>query len=251
MTLLAVQREFHTQLLSTGALPQAEATPQFRTGFEIYRNAYRTRLVACLRESYERVWSWIGDEAFDQAAIHHLILHPPHSWSLDHAGAGFDHTLAELYPAEPEVAELAWLEWQMQLAFRARNEAPIDPESFAVLTSAFEEREWGDMRLHLTASLAMRQITTACVEVWAAMDREEPWTGQLVLDRPATVMVWRQDLQPRFRIVQPVEACTLAAVLRHETFACICAVQGNDDAEATVGTMLGRWIVDGLVIGLG
>lgn len=249
MTLLAVQRQFHDQLLSADAPVHSSRAQKFQRGFGIYRNAYRARLVGCLRESYGRVWSWIGDEVFDRAAIHHLILHPPHSWSLDDAGAGFDRTLADLYSADPEVAELAWLEWQMQLAFKARDEETLDPQQFAALTSGFGDADWGNMRLELTASVAMHPIITACAELWAAMERDEPWSGALVLDRPATILVWRQDLQPRFRTVQAGEARALAAVLRRSSFSEICAAHGSDEAVAEAGTMLGRWIVDGLVIG--
>jgi Putative DNA-binding domain len=250
MNLLAVQRAFHAGLLSEEGLPQTGTTPRFRTGFAIYRNAYRARLMACLRESYDRVWSWIGDEAFDRAAIHHLILHPPHSWSLDDAGAGFDRTLAGLFPAEPEVAELAWLEWQMQLAFRSCDEPPLDPLRFAELTSGFDDRAWEAMRLRLGASVTIRKVTTACADIWAAIDHKVPPASPLALEFPASLLVWRKELHPRFRTLPPEEAAALGWVLQGECFAAVCASHASADAVPAVGAMLGRWIADGLVIDL-
>lgn len=250
MTLLAAQRQFHSNLLDPDAQVSGAPNAKFERGFGIYRNAYRARLISCLRESYERVWSWIGDEAFDRAAIHHLILHPPCSWTLDDAGAEFAATLSELFPDEPEVEELAWLEWQMQVAFKASDEAPIDPDRFTAMTREYGEAEWTSMRLFLSGSVALRQIKTACPEVWGAIDRGEPWTGRLSIDRPMSVLVWRQDLQPRFRTVQSHEAHALGLVLGQASFGCICAALGSDDAVSIVGAMLGRWITDGLVIDL-
>ncbi|MFC0588278.1 putative DNA-binding domain-containing protein [Novosphingobium aquiterrae] len=250
MILLAIQRQFHAGLLETAAETAKPATSPFERGFGIYRNAYRARLVACLRESYERVWSWIGDDAFDRAAIHHLISHPPRSWTLDDAGVGFADTLAELFPDEPEVAELANLEWQMQLAFKSHDEQPITPERFTDLTNEFGEAEWENMRLRISASAVLQPIATNCAEIWQAIARTEPWTGEIALEKPATILIWRQDLQPQFRVMPPLEADALALALGNATFAAICAASGSPDTVPEIGEMLGRWIVEGLVIGI-
>jgi hypothetical protein len=250
MSLLAIQRQFHAGLLDTGTESTCAASSRFERGFGIYRNAYRARLVACLRESYERVWSWIGDEAFDRAAIHHLICHPPHSWTLDDAGAGFADTLAELLPGEPEVAELANLEWQMQLAFKSGDEQPITSARFTELTNGFGEAEWENMRLRMSESAALQPLATNCAEIWQTIDRAEPWTGKIALEKAATILIWRQDLQPRFRVVPCLEADALALALGNATFEEICAAGGRPDAVPEIGGMLGRWIVDGLVIGM-
>lgn len=250
MSLLAIQRQFHAGLLDTGPESLRPATSRFERGFGIYRNAYRARLIACLRESYERVWSWIGDDAFNRAAIHHLISHPPYSWTLDDAGADFAVTLCALFPDEPEVAELAHLEWQMQLAFKARDEHPITPTRFTELTNGFGEAEWENMRLRMSATVILQTLTTNCAEIWQTISRTEPWTGQLALERPATILIWRQDLQPRFRVAPSLEADALALGLGNATFAAICAAGDSPDAVPEIGEMLGRWIVEGLVIGV-
>src|SRR3546814_3597676 len=90
----------------------------------VYRGNYRSALVEAMRSTYERTEKWVGEAAFRRAAAHHLIAHPPSSWTIDDAGAGFDRTCAELFANDPEVAELAWLEWTMLEAFTAPDVAP-------------------------------------------------------------------------------------------------------------------------------
>lgn len=251
MTLLSLQRQFHAGLLAAGPRPMSAHNARFERGFEIYRNAYRVRLVACLRESYDRVWSWIGDDAFDRAAIHHLILHPPDSWTLDDAGAGFDATLAELFPGEPEVAELAWLEWQMQLAFRAIDQTPVDPAQFSALTAQFGDADWQNVRFDMVASAALHPLKTSCAEIWAALERAEPFASSLMLETAQAVLVWRHELQPRFRMLADDEARALELVRADAPFEAICGLfdPGVDRQQAAsrAGALLGRWIVDGLI----
>lgn len=77
MSLAALQREFQTAIVNDCATTAGAR----EGGLAIYRNAYRARLLDCMRESYDRTWTWMGDEAFSAAACHHLILHPPGNWT--------------------------------------------------------------------------------------------------------------------------------------------------------------------------
>jgi hypothetical protein len=93
----------------------------------VYHYAYRAQLLECLRYTFERVWAWLGDSGFEDAARRHIEAHPPHSWTLSDYGNEFDRTLSGLYPDDREVAELAWLDWPLRRAFDGRMRQPSQP----------------------------------------------------------------------------------------------------------------------------
>ena len=162
MTLAALQTRFHGAITGSGAPDDAGWDEAQRRGLAVYRNAYRMRLVETLRASFEKTWSWIGDDSFDTAAIHHLVAHPPASWTLDEAGRGFAATLAELFPGDPEVAELAALEWDMSQAFIAADAVAATAQDFARKTAAYADEHWSAMRLEFIPSLLVRPVATDC-----------------------------------------------------------------------------------------
>lgn len=53
---------------------------------DIYRNNYRSAPIDALENTYERTARLAGRDAFRQAAILHVIEHPPTSWTLDLLG---------------------------------------------------------------------------------------------------------------------------------------------------------------------
>ena len=110
MSLAELQRDFIDRLLAEPGAAPAQVAARVAEGFSVYHYAYRSQLVACLKDSYERLWAWLGDDAFEAAARQHIARHPPHSWTLGDYGAGFAQTLAVLYPDDPEVAELGALD---------------------------------------------------------------------------------------------------------------------------------------------
>lgn len=256
MGLAETQRRFFAHV--TGAEEEGAALSlppewdaRMRAGLEVYRNAYRARLIAALRVSYERVWTWVGDEAFDAAAAHHLILHPPASWTLDDAGRGFDVTLVELFPQDPEVAELAWLEWAMQSAFTAADSDALDAAAFGARTARFDEDDWAALRLGFAPSLVSCPIRTACAQIWHAIAEEGDAPDPVLLDQPAVLVVWREGLTPRFRVLDTEEATALGIMTNGGTLSDVCEsladTLGDEQAAAQAGAMLGRWISDGLV----
>ena len=142
-TLSSCQQEFLAQLLDDArTLPRAW-TARHAAGMDVYRNAYRARLVDALRDTYPCTARWVGEDAFQQAAAHHAITHPPKSWTLDDVGEAFPDTLRELFAGDPEVAELGWLEWAMHRCFVAADAAPIDAAGFSAATASFKRGRLG------------------------------------------------------------------------------------------------------------
>lgn len=245
MSLAALQRAFQAAVVAED--DETDSDPD--RGLAVYRNAYRARLLECLRGSFDKTWAWIGDEAFAAAACHHVIAERPHSWTLDDVGHGFDATLAALFPRDPEVAELAWLEWAMAEVFTAPDARILTPDSFAAQTAGHAEAEWSALRLCPIAAIETRTVSTDCVALWDALEAATAPVGWS-LDSPRTALVWRENLRPRCRLIDRDEARALAALARGASFGKLCealvADRGAQGVE-TAGTFLGRWLSSGLL----
>ncbi|WP_095012764.1 DNA-binding domain-containing protein [Tsuneonella mangrovi] len=251
MTLAATQRAFMAQVLDEDAPLPRSWSDHARAGMAIYRNAYRARLIDALAETFPATRHWVGIEAFERAAAHHAIIHPPGGWTLDSAGSGFDETLAQLFAGDPEVGELAWLEWRMHMAFVARDAVPLDRKGFAALLSA--QGDAMDLRLTPMPGLAVRRVVADIPAIWRSAKAGEAPAGEVpMLAEPGGLVVWRDGFQPVFRATSALEADCLAHLRDGATFGAICslvAVALDDEARAAeqAGAMLARWIDDGML----
>ncbi len=133
MTLEQIQRDFRAHIVSGSPAIEAAIVGDARRGLAVYHHAYRANLIACLRDSFEKTAAWLGDDAFERAALGHIEANPPRSWTLGVYGHGFDDTLATRFPADPEIAELAWLDWRLRRAFDGPDVEIEDPAASADL----------------------------------------------------------------------------------------------------------------------
>lgn len=221
-------------------------------GMAVYRNAYRARLIDVLRNTFERTARLAGDDAFNQAAAHHLITHPPASWTIDLAGKGFSETCACLFANDPDVAELAWLEWEMHRVFTAADAAPLTAAEFAAATANFDAGQWENLRLELLPGTALRPVTHDLVKLWEALADPLQVPEAETLREPQWVLLWREGEQPVFVLVAEAEGLALAEMQRGGTFGSVCAALSHDaeaaaDAAARAGAMLLNWLRLGLV----
>ena len=249
--LSTIQRQFQAIVTGIEAAGIVDWPTDMRAGLAVYRNAYRSRLPDCLRGAFDKCRQWIGDDSFDAAAAHHLILHPPTSWTLDDLGLGFSDTLATLFPADPEIAELAWLEWEMQQIFTSPDSPVLAATDFADRALHFSEDDWLDLRLTFIPGMATRIVTTDCAALWRAIDTAAVMPPLELPSPDAMLLVWRQDMRSQFRLLDRVEAIGLPLMHAGASFEQLCAVlveaDGDDAGVAAAGTMLGRWMNDGLV----
>lgn len=249
MNLRDLQSDFCSFLRSDGAMPLASIAPAAQRGLHVYHYAHRATLAAALYDVFERTHAWLGDERFDEAATRYIAGHPPSSWTLADYGAGFDATLAALYPDHPEVAELAWLDWSLRAAFNGPDSPELDLAGLSGI-------DWDNARLAITPTLVFRPIATNVALIWQALDDGEAAPPAATrLPETGILSVWRQGLMPRFHTIETGEHAALLLARQGQSFGTICAQLGADHrspevAAASVGAMLGRWIAEGLLVGI-
>lgn len=136
-TLHELQRSLRDSLLHHAGDPACAHViadgidPAQRLG--IYRHTIESTLARALRLSFPAVRHLVGPEFFDGAARLFAAESPPHHAGLDQFGAGFPQFLANLPQAAalPYLADLARLEWQVDLVLHAREAAPLAVERLA------------------------------------------------------------------------------------------------------------------------
>ncbi|MBN8847497.1 MULTISPECIES: DNA-binding domain-containing protein [unclassified Sphingomonas] len=245
MSLLALQRDMRLWLTREDGDAAARLGDDTAPGLRVYQNNYRAQLAACLGESFERTRDWIGGEAFHRAVVAHVDRVPPHSWTLDAYGRDFPATLAALYPADPEVAELAWLDM-------ALGEAFVATDAVALTADDLTDIDWDRAVLRLTPTLDLGDLTTNATAIWSALaEGEEPPSVEL-LPEPGAILVWRQGYTARFRAIDQYERQALLSIRAGMRFADLCTAMadafGEEAGIARAGRMLGRWIGDGLIV---
>jgi hypothetical protein len=250
MTLAAQQHAFMAQILAEDQALPPHWDARMAAGLDIYRNAYRARLVEALRDTFPRTAKWVADEAFAQAAAHHLIASPPSGWTLDLVGQGFAETLGELFGDNPEVAELAWLEWAMHLAFVAADRSPLDAPGFAAAVSA-SEFDWSDLRLELIPGIHWRQVRYDCVALWRDLGNDNEAACAHAPGSPTCCVVWRDGHQPVCALWDSADSQVLEDFAKGHSFGQVCAQIAEhwpqEEALAKAGAALSKLVTSGMV----
>ena len=245
MTLLDLQRDMRAWLRSDSDTPVrrlggASAAP----GLRVYRNNHRASLIACLDESFARTRDWIGGAAFADAIDAHIARVPPSSWTLDAYPRDFPATLGGLYPNDPEVAELAWIEYALGEAFVAANAPTLAANELA-------DRDWDRAILHFTPSLDLAEAHTNAAAIWSALGAGEMPPAAQILPEPGATLVWRAHDVSHFRTLDAQEFQAVLMARAGLSFARLCTALvdtlGQDEGVACTGKYLGRWLADGLL----
>jgi len=242
MKLADLQNDFQRWL--THAAPDAAECLGPAAGLAVYQNNYRSQLVACLEHSYPQLQRWIGAEEFHRAAVRHIDACPPHAWTLDAYADGFHATLAEHFPRNPDLHELAWIEHALNTAFVAPDAAPLP-------LAALADIDWDSARLQLTPSLLHRPATTNAQAIWDAVwEGVEAPQGEM-LAALGGYIVWRKGLQSMLRQLDALEYEALCQLQQHGSFAEMCellaARLGEEEGVARAGAFLAQWISSELI----
>ena len=247
MMLAELQNDFRAWLVAAERGEAIAPGARGRAGLAVYQNNYRAQLMGCLEQSYPQLRARMGGESFRIAAIAHIDSHPPQAWTLDAYGQDFGATLSALYPDNPDLHELAWIELALSKAFIAHDAKPVPLQALADI-------DWDTAVLDVTPSFFSTAAVTNAERVWSAL-----WNGTSppeseMLDEPAGLLVWRSGYTSRMRQVDALEREALLELRASGSFAQLCdwlvGRLGEDAGVARAGELLARWLASELIIGI-
>lgn len=245
MMLADMQRDFQQWLVNADDGEPLQRQLASSLGLAAYQNNYRSQLVNVLKASYPQLLSRMGEEAFLPVAIHHIDQHPPSSWTLDEYGADFRQTLRAMYPHNPDLEELAWIEWALAESF-------VAPDATGMAIHELGDIDWDHAHLRLAPSFRQQVITTNVDAVWSALqDQSDPVEAEM-LDAQAGVIVWRRAFSSRLRQVDAIEHLALLSLYYDGSFNAMCDVVvehlGEAEGVSRAGSLLADWINSGIVV---
>ena len=244
MGMVELQRDIRAWLVKEDQWAAQRLGPDAAPGLRIYQNNYRAQLIACLDESFAHTRDWLGHDAFHRAIAAHIDRVPPSSWTLDAYTRDVPETLAALYPHDPEIAELAWLD-------RALGDAFVGPDAQPLSTAILSDVDWDRAVLHFTPTLDLTDATTNAAAIWAALAANEAPPAVELLPEAGALLVWRHEFISRFRMIDVDEQQAIILTRSGASFAELCtlliATHGETDGVALAGALLGRWLTDGLI----
>lgn len=275
--LRAQQQAFACALLAELPLDPRGATPVDLAGLlaagpvapariDVYRHAYRARLVSALRDNFETLARAMGDDAFAALAGAYVAANPSQQASIrwfghrlaefmdDCLAAGAAPAQADLVP-HPALADLARMDWALRGAFDAADGPVIGHATLAALPG----EAWPGLVLHLHPSLQTVALNWAVEPAWHAL-RDTPAGDEPDLAAPEplvhTLAVWRRGLETQWRALADSEAALLQAAAAGHPFGALCAcaaemVDEDDQAVPLVAGTLAQWLADGLISKIG
>jgi hypothetical protein len=240
------QSLFQHALLHEQPLPAGLIEPGVQAQFDVYRNAYRARLRAALRDNYEVLPRVMGDDAFDALADAYINAHPSRNYSL----RWFGHQLGAFMAAHdallphPALHDLALMEWALGSAFDAAQPPLLDPAELSALPGA----DWPDLRLALHPGVQVLALNWAVGPIWHALK-----AGQEDMPAPDALahhqLIWRDGLKPQWKSLSGAELIFVQGLQAGHTFGQLCEALadavGEEQAAQTAVTILTELLSSG------
>nr|WP_315458066.1 DNA-binding domain-containing protein [uncultured Sphingorhabdus sp.] len=225
--------------LETG---DAEFAMQFgdaaRAGLEVYLHNYRAQLMRCMDQTFPCTRAWVGIERFHTAVRYHIMAQPPTAWTLDAYPASFAAEVDTLFPDDAVTHKIALMELALNDAQTAADRSPLTRELLARLN-------WDNVALaHASGGNVLHHVSNAA-EIWSALSRAEQPPTAHIGEVPISILVWRSNWDPRYRILDQDEAEIFVQMSAPLPFADICIQLehklGEHAALQRAGLLLARW----------
>lgn len=218
--------------------------------FDIYRDAYRGRLIDALRDTFAHTAAYVGDGPFRDLAHEFVEVHPPRHYSIRWYGDVFAQWLGSAHPQDRDVAELASLDWALRSAFDSAEGEPLRAADVAALSP----EAWNCVGFRLHPAFRILELNRNTLAIWQALDGDTPPPATQALGSAAMLLIWRRETQPHFRTLEAEEGNALQALHEGASFAAVCSRLAEsrppEEAAALAGKWLRRWIEEELLVEL-
>ncbi|MEO8101828.1 MAG: DNA-binding domain-containing protein [Betaproteobacteria bacterium] len=252
-SLLGLQGEFlaclHNLPHNFAALVSDAGPLSRQRRLQIYHHAYRARLVEVMQDVFERTWAYLGDDAFEACARGFIDAHPARDRTLNDFGGAFPAWLAERFPDDGEVAEIAMIDVMMRRAFDGADAVPLRIGELA----ARPPGDWATLGFAFHPTMAMAPAVFNAASLWDALEQGRAPPGAARLPDPLTLLVWRRDFRPHFRTIDSMEAAAIDHLCAGKSFArtgeMLAAGYPQSDVAAWLGGRLRQWLDEELLVG--
>lgn len=254
-----LQAQFQNSVLEGGdAILDAisnGAQEEKSTLFDVYRDAYRLRLIGILRHDYARLATFMGQDDFDALARAFIAAHPSHTTNARWYGVALPDFISSYapYQAQPELYALARLEALLNDAFDEADTPPLAMEDL----SRFLPEQFASLSFTPHPSVHRMNADFDLNALWSALDPPtDPASQQSapsleLLPGAQALLIWRQDLTSRFRVLDPQEAMMWDEAAKGVSFGVLCEMLAMYDepesAPLRAATHLQAWIAGGLL----
>jgi hypothetical protein len=212
----------------------------------IYAEAYYLRIIEALGTTYPKLKQLVGDTLFVTIARSYLTSYPSTYRNMRWVGDEMASHLEKTLPNHPITAEMAYFEWALGIAFDAADQPILSINDLSHLSLA----DWPSLMLKAQQSVQCLHINWNVLPVWQALDQAEEPPKITPVDQHC--IVWRKDLDPHYRSVDPLEITAVKQIQQGTTFGELCAyLQLNLNEEAATqkaAEYLTTWLDDGLLI---
>ena len=274
MKLAELQSLFQAAVLTgdaeDGALLDVIAPPREAdrpTMMGVYVNAYRLRLAEFLDEDFPALRVLLGDDEFEALVEAYIDENPSRlrnaRWYTTRLPEFMQES--ENWSANALAIGLALFERALTDAYDAADAPALSIETLA----EFSPQDWPRLGFTFHPSLRLIEVAAGVLDAYAAatadeQDEEaaradEEDEGALE-DRPSdaseseTIAIWRADLDPAYRQIDPDEHLALFEAMAGQSFGDICQLVAfqNEGQSATerLARFLVTWFSEGLVIGV-
>lgn len=221
-----------------------QSTPQ-RSAIDrlsIYTTGYRLRLKEALTTDFDQLYSYMGDELFDQLMDAYIDTYTSENTSLRYYS---QHMLELLSTQQPfcnyvELLELAKIELAFNHSFDAANCTPFNAQALTQI----EAEDWESLCIHFHSSLQIIDLTRNSFPIWKALSEQQ--TPPESIEEPSTWVIWRKDLISRYKRIDAIEADILKHAVNANNFSQLCTEMANyhpeDQAPVQIINLLQLWI---------
>jgi hypothetical protein len=234
-SLAALQEKLQKHLLRGSDAVRAHLAEGAR--LEIYANAYVARLTEALAHNFPALAKLLGPEDFAALARGYVATHDSRHFSIRWYGGALEQFLATeaRYARVPLLAELARWEWAIAAAFDAADAEPIDAGALARVAP----EQWARLRFTWHPSVRTLAHTWNAPQIWKALTQDEERPAAELSGEPRPWLIWRRDLDVRFRSLDAAEAAAIEASLSGSTFGEVCE---HAETAARAAAWLRDWI---------
>jgi hypothetical protein len=250
-SLKQLQESFFGHLVGqqTDAVNHIISTPD-RTSeqrLHIYASGYRLRLKEAITTDFDRLFSYLGDELFEQLMDAYIDRYQSQHTSLRFYSQHMIEMLQSTEPfcLYPEILELAQIEQSFNDSFDAADSNTIGIQELALI----EAEAWEHLRIQFHASVQLLDLQTNSFLIWKSLADEQ--TPPAAIKETSSWLVWRKELVSRFMPLSEAEACIFRLALQGKNFVQLCeALNDFVDEQQTAMQMMSflqGWIDEKMV----